>query len=125
MGEIAGNMRERLLALAVGARLQVMSDDGSRRDHAGWREGQARQRPGRGRHAPERGSVTLSGRRVPVDRPRVRAVDGSGELRGPAYELFSSTEILGRMAMGPMLVGVSTRRYNIRPRSRRRVGGRS
>jgi transposase-like protein len=29
----------------------------------------------------------------------------------PAYELFSSTEILGRMAMERMLAGLSTRRY--------------
>jgi transposase-like protein len=46
-----------------------------------------------------------------VQRPRIRAVDGSGELPVPAYELFSSTEILGRMAMQKMLAGVSTRRY--------------
>jgi transposase-like protein len=38
-------------------------------------------------------------------------VDGSGELAVPAYELFSSTELLGRMAMERMLAGVSTRRY--------------
>ena len=67
------------------------------------------------RHGHERGSVTLGGRRVPVERPRVRAVDGSGELPVPvpAYELFSSTEILGRMAMDRMLAGLSTRRYQI------------
>jgi putative transposase len=65
------------------------------------------------RHGHERGSVTLGGRRVPVERPRVRAVDGSGELPVPSYELFSSTEILGRMAMDRMLAGLSTRRYSI------------
>ena len=41
--------------------------------------------------------MTLGGRRVPVQRPRMRAADGSGELPVPAYELFSSTEILGRI----------------------------
>ncbi len=65
------------------------------------------------RHGHERGSVTLGGRRVPVDRPRVRGVDGSGELPVPAYELFSGTEILGRMAMDRMLAGLSTRRYPV------------
>ena len=55
--------------------------------------------------------MTLGGRRVPVTRPRVRVVDGSGELPVPAYELFSSTEVLGRMAMERMLAGLSTRRY--------------
>ncbi len=65
------------------------------------------------RHGTEAGSVTVGGRRIPVKRPRVRAVDGSGELPVPAYELFSSTELLGRMAMERMLAGVSTRRYPI------------
>ena len=31
----------------------------------------------------------------------------------PVYELFSSTEILGRMAMEKMLAGLSTRRYPV------------
>ena len=29
----------------------------------------------------------------------------------PAYDLFSSTELLGKIAMERMLAGVSTRRY--------------
>ena len=48
-----------------------------------------------------------------MERPRVRAVDGSGELPVPAYELFSSTEMLGKMAMEKMLGGLSTRRYPV------------
>jgi putative transposase len=52
------------------------------------------------RHGSEAGSVTLGGRRVPVRRPRMRTADGAAELPVPCYELFSSTEILGRMAMG-------------------------
>lgn len=57
--------------------------------------------------------MTLGGRRVAVTRPRVRAVDGTGELPIASYELFSSTEILGRMAMEKMLAGLSTRRYPV------------
>ena len=114
MGEIAEDMREGLLALAVGAGLQVMS---------ALMEADVTALTGpRGRHDAERvavrhgtgaGSVTLGGRRVGVQRPRVMAVDGSGELAVPAYELFSSTEILGRMAMERMLSGLSTRRYAV------------
>ncbi len=63
------------------------------------------------RHGTEAGSVTLGGRRVPITRPRVRGTDGTGELAVPAYGLFNSTELLGRMAMERMLAGVSTRRY--------------
>jgi hypothetical protein len=42
----------------------------------------------------------------------VRAADGSGELHLPSYDLFSSTEILGRLAMEKMLAGLSSRRYD-------------
>jgi hypothetical protein len=65
------------------------------------------------RHGTEAGSVALGGRRVPIERPRMRAVDGTGELAVPAYELFSRSEVLGRMAMGRMLAGLSTRRYPV------------
>src|SRR5438270_9358584 len=61
------------------------------------------------RHGTEKGSVTLGGRRVPVERPRMRAIDGSGELPVPSYALFTSTEMLGRLAMHKMLAGISTR----------------
>jgi putative transposase len=114
MAEIAEDMREGLLALAVGAGLQVMqslmSEDvaalcGPRGRHDSERVAM--------RHGTERGSVTLGGRRVPLARPRVRAADGSGELAVPAYELFSGTEVLGRMAMERMLGGLSTRRYPV------------
>jgi transposase-like protein len=114
MTEIAENMREGLLALAVGAGLQVMQQlmeadvaaaCGPRGRHDSDRTAT--------RHGTERGSVTLGGRRVPISRPRVRAMDGSGEVPVPAYELFTSTELLGKMAMERMLAGVSTRRYPI------------
>jgi putative transposase len=39
----------------------------------------------------------------------MRAVDGSGEVSVPSYELFTSTEVLGRMAMAKLLAGISTR----------------
>jgi putative transposase len=112
MAEIAESAKEGLLALAVGTGMQVMAamfagdvtrlcgPDGKHDpDRAGYR------------HGSEAGSVTLGGRRLPVTRPRVRAADGSGELHLPSYDLFSSTEILGRLAMEKMLAGLSSRRY--------------
>ncbi len=111
---LVGEMREGLLALAVGTGLQVMA--------AIMEEDVTAKCGSRGRHDPERaavrhgyerGSVSLGGRRVPVDRPRMRAADGSGELAVPSYELFSDTEVLGRMAMDRMLAGLSTRRYPV------------
>ena len=43
----------------------------------------------------------------------MRATDGSGELPVASYELFSGTEVLGRIAMERMLAGLSTRRYPV------------
>jgi putative transposase len=112
MAEIAGAAREGLLALAVSTGLQVMSamfdedvtrlcgpDGKHNADRAGYR------------HGAGAGSVTLGGRRLPVTRPRVRAADGSGELHLPSYDLFSSTEMLGQLALERMLAGLSSRRY--------------
>jgi transposase-like protein len=110
--ELAADMREGLLALAVGAGLQVMAAI-MEQDVAAACGPRGRHDPQRTatRHGHERGSVTLGGRRVAVTRPRMRATDGSGELPVPAYELFSGTEVLGRMAMERMLAGLSTRHY--------------
>jgi transposase-like protein len=114
LAELVGEVHEGLLALAVGAGLQVM---------AAIMEADVTAVCGpKGRHDPDRratrhghgaGSVTLGGRRVPVTRPRMRALDGSGELAVSAYELFSDTEVLGRIAMERMLAGLSTRRYRV------------
>ena len=113
MGEIAEDMHEGLLALAVGAGLQVMATL-MEADVAAVCGPRGKHDPGRTavRHGRERGSVTLGGRRVGVDRPRMRATSG-GEVPVPAYELFSDSEILGRMAMGKMLGGLSSRRYTV------------
>src|SRR3954447_9945422 len=106
MAEIAGSMREGLLALAVGTGLQVMQAlmEADVTTLAGPKGRHDPQRVAI-RHGSERGSVTLGGRRVPVSRPRVRAADGTGELSLPTYELFTGTEILGSMAMQRMLAG--------------------
>jgi putative transposase len=114
LAEIAESAKEGLLALAVGAGLQVMGTlmEESVVTLAGPR---GKHNPDRAavRHGHEQGSVTLGGRRVAVQRPRVRAADGSGELPVAAYQLFSSTELLGRLALERMLGGLSTRRYRL------------
>ena len=99
MAEIAENMQEGLLALAVGAGLQVMAAlmEADVTELAGPK-GKHNMTRTAVRHGRERGSVTLGGRRVSVTRPRVRAADGSGELSVPSYELFTCTELLGKIA---------------------------
>ena len=111
MADVAQDMREGLLALAVGAGLQVMGAL-MEADVTALAGPRGRHDPGRVavRHGTEAGLVTVGGRRVGVQRPRVRAVDGSGELAVPAYELFSCTEVLGRMALERILAGLLTRR---------------
>src|SRR6266508_2455822 len=111
---IAESAKEGLLALAVGAGLQVMQtlmEDSV----TALAVPKGKHNPDRTavRHGHEHGSVTLGGRRVAIQRPRVRAADGSGELPVAAYELFSSTELLGRLALERMLGGLSTRRYGL------------
>jgi transposase-like protein len=114
LAEIAHSAKEGLLALAVGAGLQVLGTlmEESVTALAGPK---GKHNPDRAavRHGHEQGSVTLGGRRVGVQRPRVRAADGSGELQVAAYELFSGTELLGRLALERMLGGLSTRRYPV------------
>lgn len=112
MDEIAADMREGLLALAVGAGLQVMQQL-MEADVTAACGPRGKHNPDRtaNRHGTERGSVTLGGRRVPVGRPRVRSADGGSEVPVPSYELFNGTELLGKMAMERMLAGLSTRQY--------------
>jgi transposase-like protein len=112
--ELVADVREGLLAMAVGTGLQVMAAmmDADVTAVCGPK---GRHDPGRAavRHGTEKGSVTLGGRRVPIERPRMRATDSSGELPVPSYELFTSTEVLGRLAMAKMLGGISTRGYPV------------
>ena len=114
LGEVAESVKEGLLALAVGAGMQVMAAmmAESVTGLCGPKGRHDRQRTAV-RHGTEAGSVSLGGRRVPVRRPRVRAADGSGELPVPAYEVFAGTEVLGRLAMERMLGGLSARRYPV------------
>ena len=112
MAELADTLREGLLALAVGAGLQVM--------HVLMQESvtaacgpKGVHDPGRTavRHGSEDGSVTLGGRRLPVQRPRMRTADGTAEVAVAAYDLFASTELLDQMALERMMAKLSTRRY--------------
>jgi putative transposase len=112
MTELADAVEEGLLSLAVATGLQVMQtimdNDvtvacGPKGRHDASRTAV--------RHGSEHGSVSLGGRRVPVRRPRVRSSDNTAEVPVASYELFSSTEVLGRMAMERMLAKLSTRRY--------------
>jgi putative transposase len=112
MTDLAGAVKEGLLALAVGAGLQVlqlmMDEDVT---CLAGPKGKHDQDRVANRHGSEAGSVTLGGRRVPVRRPRVRSTDGRREIPVPSYEAFSGTEILDQLALEKMMAKISTRRY--------------
>ena len=55
-------------------------------------------------------SLSLGGRRVAVERPRARSIDGR-ELSLPSWRAWSARDPLEQRAIEQMLVGVSTRRY--------------
>lgn len=57
-----------------------------------------------------RGTLVLGGRKVVVDRPRVRSMDGA-EVALPSWAEFAKHDPLMKRTMEQMLVGVSTRRY--------------
>ena len=55
-------------------------------------------------------SLVLGGRRVAVNRPRARSIDGH-ELNLPSWREWSTSDPLSERAVEQMVLGVSTRRY--------------
>jgi putative transposase len=114
VAELASAAREGLLALAVGTGLQVLQ--AMLEEDVAWLVGpKGRHNPDRAavRHGSEPGRVTLGGRRVRVQRPRVRTADGTRELPVPSYQAFAATDLLDGMAVERMLAKLSTRRYQV------------
>jgi len=112
LAELTGAAREGLLALAVGTGLGVLGSllDADVERLAGPK---GRHNPDRAavRHGTQPGKVTLGGRRVRVDRPRVRTADGTAELSLPTWRAFAATELLDQLTLERMLAKLSTRRY--------------
>ena len=98
LGELAGAAQEGLMALSVGVGLGVLAE---------LMDEEVEQVVGpKGRHDPERtahrhgqegGEVTLGGRRVAVERPRVRTADGSAEVGLETYRHFAERDALSRV----------------------------
>jgi len=112
LGELVGAAREGLLALSVGVGLGVLVELMEEEvDEVVGRKG--RHDPARTavRHGHEAGEVTLGGRRVAVERPRVRSADGCVELPLQTYAHFTDRDPLTKAVLERMLAGVSTRRY--------------
>ena len=120
LGELIGAAKEGLLALSVATGLGVLHEllEDEVDDVVGPK---GRKNPQRTavRHGHEGGEVTLGGRRVPVERPRVRTADGAAEVGLVTYAHFADRDPLTRVVLEQMLAGVSTRRFS---RTRELVG---
>ena len=55
--------------------------------------------------------MTLGGQKLPIDRPRVRRVDGGGEAALENYEKLQSPDAMPRAVLRRMVRGVNTREY--------------
>jgi putative transposase len=112
LGQLVGSAKEGLLALSVGVGLGVLAEllDEEVEEVVGAK---GKHDPDRTavRHGHETGEVTLGGRRVRVERPRVRSADGRAEVRLRTYEHFADRDLLSRVVLERTLAGVSTRRY--------------
>ena len=112
LGQLVGAAKEGLLALSVEVGLGVLRElleqevEGIVGPKGKWNRDRTAVRHGR-----ESGEVTLGGRRVPVNRPRVRTADGESEVPLWTYEHFAERDQLEDVALERMLAGVSTRRY--------------
>jgi putative transposase len=110
--ELAGAAKEGLLAFSVGIGLAVLDE---------LFEAEVTRLAGpKGKHDPDRRAyrhgheprqVTLGGRRVPVNKPRVRSVDEQ-EIELRTFGTFATRDLLNEAALGRMLAGLSTRRYS-------------
>ncbi|CAN5781444.1 IS256-like element ISRba9 family transposase [soil metagenome] len=110
--QLAGAVKEGLLAFSVGIGLQVMQlmMDEELNDVVGPKGKHDESRTAT-RHGSENGSVVLGGRKTSVTRPRARYLNGSGEVELQTYKHFSTEDLLGEMALERMVAGLSTRNY--------------
>jgi putative transposase len=109
--ELAGAVKEGLLALSVGVGLAVVHElfeaEVTRLAGPKGKHDPARRAY---RHGQESRQVTLGGRRVQVDKPRVRSVDDQ-EIELRTFRAFAGRDLLNAAALQRMLAGLSTRRY--------------
>ena len=111
MTDIADAAREGLMAMSVAAGMAVMAAmfEAEITEIAGPK---GKHNPDRAavRHGAEKGSVTLGGRRVPVERPRARTVEGH-EVPLTSYAHFAADDLLTQVVMERMAAGGATRRH--------------
>jgi putative transposase len=120
LGELVNAAKEGLLALSVGVGLGVLAEL-MEEEVDGVVGPKGKHNPERTavRHGHEAGEVTLGGRRVQVERPRVRSADRESEVPLRTYQHFADRDPFSRHVLEQLLAGVSTRRFE---RTREPVG---
>jgi putative transposase len=89
LGQLVGAAKEGLLTLSVGVGLGVLTELMEEEvDDVVGPKGKWNSERTAVRHGHEDGEVTLGGRRVEVQRPRVRSADGEVEVQLQTYEHF-------------------------------------
>jgi len=111
MADVAGAMREGLLAFSAAAGLVVMQQMLTEEltSIVGQKHAKLVDRVGNW-HGTTTGQVVLGSQKVAVARPRGRYVDG-GEVELATWETFASEDLLRQVVVERMLAGVATRRH--------------
>src|ERR1019366_340883 len=109
---IAELCREGLMAVAVEAGLAtaaaIMAEEVTGLV-GGWNARDPHRSMERGGTTPT--SVVMGGQRLPIRRPRVQAVDDSGEVGLESFKVFAQGDLLNRVVIERMLAGVATRGF--------------
>jgi transposase-like protein len=112
LGELAGAAKEGLLALSVGVGLGVMHElMAAEVDEVCGPKGKRNPERTATRWSTESGSVTLGGRRVAVERPRMRTADGEQEVALRTYAHFADRDPLTDLVFERIMAGASCRGY--------------
>lgn len=111
MADVAAAMREGLLAFSTEAGLVVMRQmlDAELAGIVGAKHAKLSERVGNW-HGTTKGQVVLGARKISVERPRGRYVDG-GEVELDTWSTFASEDLLRQVVVERMLAGVATRRH--------------
>ncbi|MBI4883960.1 MAG: transposase [Actinobacteria bacterium] len=108
----AGQMRNGLMAASVAIGLEVLAE--LFQNECTLKAGpKGKHQPDRAavRHGTETGKVRLGGRKITVERPRLRTADKTAEVGLESWDLATSTDMLTEHMVAAMLAGVSTRSY--------------
>ena len=111
MADVAAAMREGLLAFSTAAGLVVMRQmlDAELVSIVGPKHAKLDDRVGNW-HGTTTGQVVLGARKISIERPRGRYVDG-GEVELDTWATFASEDLLRQVVVERMLAGVATRRH--------------